>query len=145
MSRRRYGSPKFYELLGQAAELHSRKSHDYAKKGDPFGNYHFAGRMGQMFKNPDDAGFVARLGEKLYRLSNLDNDGIAPLNESVADTELDILVIVALWMADRRERKSIADCHTLEHPSQIQPQEPASVAVQAILEQFDIHPGRKSG
>lgn len=121
MSQRKYGSPKFYELLNQAAELHSRKSHDYAKKGDPYGNYHFAGKMGQMFRNPDDAGFVARLGEKLYRLSNLDNDGIAPLNESVADTELDILVIVALWMADRRERKSIADCHTPELPSPNQP------------------------
>lgn len=125
MNQRKYGSPKFYELLDEAAKLHSRKSHDYAKKNDPYGNYHFAGKMGQMFRNPDDAGFVARLGEKLYRLSNLDNDGIAPLNESVADTELDILVIVALWMADRRERKAIADCHTPELPFPNQPPDPA--------------------
>lgn len=101
----RHGSPEFYALLDKMATLHDRKSHDYASNGDPFANYLFAGKMSKVFDNPDDAGFVGRLGEKIYRIANLENGGKTPLNESVEDTELDICVIVALWMAQRRTRR----------------------------------------
>ena len=36
---KKYGHPKFYELLEQEAELHSCKNHDYAAGGDPLGNF----------------------------------------------------------------------------------------------------------
>jgi hypothetical protein len=61
--------------------------------------------MGQLFDDCRDAGFVARMGEKLYRLANLENDGKVPKNESVEDTEIDLIVIMVLWMSDRRERR----------------------------------------
>ena len=104
--RKRHGSPTFYKLLKEAAELHNKKSHDYASDSDPFGNYHFAGVLSQFFNNPDDAGFVGRLGEKLYRLANLENQSLTPLNENIEDTELDIVVITLLWIANRRNRRA---------------------------------------
>lgn len=106
LGRTRYGSPLFYQLLERMAETHDKKSHDYASDGNPFGNYEFAGTLGSLFKHsPLDLGFVTRIGEKLYRLSNLEGSGKAPKNESIEDTELDICVIAVLWMAARRNRR----------------------------------------
>lgn len=104
--RQRHGSPIFYALLKEMAETHDRKSHDYASDDNPFGNYHFAGKLSQLFTNPDDAGFVGRLGEKLYRLANLENSGKVAINETIEDTERDIAVIIVLWMADRKDKRA---------------------------------------
>jgi hypothetical protein len=104
--RTRHGSSKFYEMLEKMADIHDKKSHDYASNENPFGNYHFAGTLSQLFDNPDDAGFVGRIGEKLFRLANLENNWKTPSNESIEDTEEDICVITLLWMTDRRERRS---------------------------------------
>lgn len=103
--RTRHGSPIFYALLQSMAETHDRKSHDYASNDNPFGNYHFAGMLSKLFDNPNDAGFIGRIGEKLYRLANLENSGKIPTNEAIEDTEIDICTIVTLWMASRRERR----------------------------------------
>ncbi len=106
----RHGSPTFYALLEEIADTHDAKSHDYASAKNPSGNYHFAGQMATMFAHsPMDAGFVGRLAEKIYRLANLEGSGKTPKNESIADTERDIAVITALWMADRRDRRSKSD------------------------------------
>lgn len=102
----RNGSPHFYNLLQRMAILHDKKSHDYASNTNPMGNYHFAGQLCLLFSaSPKDAGFVGRLGEKLYRLANLESNGKIPLNESIEDTEIDICVITLLWMADRIGRR----------------------------------------
>ncbi len=102
----RHGSPTFYALLEEMANTHDSKSHDYASNENPYGNYHFAGQVGSMFAHsPQDAGFVGRIAEKIYRLANLESGGKVPKNESIADTERDICVITALWMADRRDRR----------------------------------------
>lgn len=104
--RMRNGSPLFYELLEEMAETHDRKSHDYATNDNPFGNYHFAGKMSLLFAHSEqDAGFIGRIGEKIYRLANLESGEKSPQNESIADTEKDICVITLLWMADRRKRR----------------------------------------
>lgn len=99
------GSPEFYKLLEEAAETHNKKSHDYASNDNPFANYKFAGMMSKLFNNPDDSGFIGRIGEKLYRLANLENNSKSPANESIEDTEKDIVTITALWVAMRRERR----------------------------------------
>ena len=102
-----HGSPTFYQLLEEMAITHDKKSHDYASNENPYGNYHFAGQLAQLFAHSyQDAGFVGRLGEKLYRLANLESSQKIPQNESIEDTERDICVIVALWMADRRDRRN---------------------------------------
>lgn len=111
----RHGSPTFYELLDRMREVHDRKSHDYASNDDPCGNYHFAGLVALLFAHsPEDAGFAGRVAEKIYRLANLEKDGKTPLNESIEDTEIDIAVIIALWMSDRKNRRSNLD---FTHPS----------------------------
>ncbi len=103
----RHGSPTFYNLLQEMAETHDRKSHDYASDSNPSGNYHFAGEMANMFSySPQDAGFVGRLAEKLYRIKNLESSGRLGITESIEDTERDIATITALWIADRRDRRS---------------------------------------
>lgn len=102
---KRHGSPTFYALLEEMAEIHDKKSHDYASNSNPYGNYHFAGKLSKLFDNPDDSGFIGRLGEKLFRLANLENRCLFPANESIEDTERDIIVITALWISDRRDRR----------------------------------------
>jgi len=101
----KHGSKTFYKLLEEMSDIHSKKSHDYASNEDPYGNYKFAGMLSQLFKNSDDAGFVGRVGEKLYRLANLENNNIIAMNENIEDTERDIATIIALWVAFRRDRR----------------------------------------
>jgi hypothetical protein len=101
-----HGSKTFYNLLREAAETHSAKSHDYASNESPYGNYHFAGWVAQLFKHSShDMGFVGRIAEKIYRLANLESSNKPVKNESIEDTERDIFVITGLWMADRRDRR----------------------------------------
>lgn len=108
IGRTRHGSPAFYQLLTEMAETHDAKSHDYASNSNPFGNYEFAGILANMFSHSAiDAGFVGRLGEKIYRLHVLEGGNKIPLNESIADTERDIAVIAALWMAARKDKRSL--------------------------------------
>jgi len=103
----RHGSPTFYQLLEEMAKTHDRKSHDYASNENPCGNYHFAGKLALLFSHSSqDAGFVGRLGEKLYRLANLEASQKVAQNESIEDTERDIATITALWMSDRRDRRA---------------------------------------
>lgn len=102
----RHGSPTFYALLTEMADIHSAKSHDYASQDNPYGNYLFAGQLSKLFNSPEDSGFIGRVGEKLYRLANLENGGKIPSNESVEDTERDIATIIALWIAMRRDRRN---------------------------------------
>ncbi len=88
------------------AETHNRKSHDYASNENPYGNYHFAGQVATLFvHSPQDAGFAGRIAEKIYRLANLEGGQKTAKNESIEDTEVDIVTICALWMADRRNRR----------------------------------------
>jgi len=89
------------------ADTHDKKSHDYASNENPFGNYHFAGQVAVLFAHShQDAGFVGRLAEKIYRLANLEGSKKSAQNESIEDTERDIAVIACLWMADRRDRRN---------------------------------------
>lgn len=99
------GSSTFYKILDEMAVTHNKKSHDYASDKQPYGNYKFAGRLGSLFHNPDDAGFLTRLGEKMYRLANIENNKKQVMNESIEDTENDLCVIMTLWMSMRRDRR----------------------------------------
>lgn len=101
----RNGSPIFYALLAKAARIHDKKSHDYASNKNPFANYRFAGEMSKLFDNPNDAGFVSRIAEKMFRLANIENSNKQALNESVEDAEEDLITIVVLWMASRRDER----------------------------------------
>lgn len=102
------GSPFFYRLLEEMAETHDKKSHDYASNLEPYANYEFAGWLAHLFKHSElDMGFVSRIGEKLYRLANLEGSNKIVKNESIEDTERDLCVIMTLWMAARRDKRSL--------------------------------------
>ena len=102
----RHGSQEYYKLLEEMSDMHNKKSQDYASDEEPFANYHFAGVMSKMFDNPEDAGFIGRLAEKLFRIANVENNNKIVTNESIQDTENDICVIVTLWVASRRHRRN---------------------------------------
>lgn len=105
--RPRNGNPRFYELLDEMAVTHDKKSHDYASNDNPSGNYHFAGQVANLFSHSSqDAGFVGRIAEKIYRIANIEGSGKSVQNESLDDTERDIAVITLLWIADRRDRRN---------------------------------------
>lgn len=89
------------------AITHDKKSHDYASNDNPSGNYHFAGKLALLFAHSEqDAGFIGRLGEKFYRLANLEASQKIAKAESIEDTERDIATITILWMSDRRDRRA---------------------------------------
>lgn len=116
MDTTRHGSPEFYKLLDECAQIHSDKSHDYANNDNPSGNYLFAGLLACLFSHSsDDAGFASRIGEKIYRLANLEKDKKIPLNESIEDTERDIVTITALWIATRRTKRAPKSAETSSH------------------------------
>lgn len=103
----RHGSPTFYSLLEEMAQTHDKKSHDYASNDNPSGNYHFAGQMACIFSHsPQDAGFFGCVAEKIYRLANLEKSRKIAKNETIEDTERDIVTIIALWISDRRDRRN---------------------------------------
>lgn len=101
------GSPRFYEMLERMASIHDKKSNDYASNADPYANYKFAGLLSKLFDNPDDAGFIGRIAEKLFRLANIENNNKSIQNESIEDTEIDIAVITLLWLTSRQERRLV--------------------------------------
>lgn len=103
----RNGNPLFYKLLEEMAETHHIKSSDYASNENPSGNYHFAGAVASLFSHSaEDAGFVGRLAEKIYRIANLEGSHKEVRNEPIEDTERDIAVITLLWLTDRRQRRA---------------------------------------
>ena len=103
--RSQFNSKTFYDLLKDAGQLHALKAHDYTTDEDPYGNYKFAGMMSKLFDDPDDSGFIGRIGEKIFRLANLQNNQKEPKNEAVEDTERDLCVLMVLWMSMRKDRR----------------------------------------
>lgn len=83
----RHGDPRFYKLLDELADLHSRKSHDYTPEGDPLQNFKRAEKFGvQPWK-----GCLVRMGDKFGRLEQLAS-GKTAQNESLRDTLVDLAV-----------------------------------------------------
>ena len=103
--RSQFNSKTFYDLLKDAGQLHALKAHDYANDDDPYANYRFAGMLSKLFDDPDDSGFLGRIGEKIYRLANLQNNQKEPKNEAIEDTERDLCVLMILWMSMRKDRR----------------------------------------
>lgn len=49
----RHGHPRFYELLQELANLHSRKNFDYAAGGNPLGNFERRAKLYSMYPGLD--------------------------------------------------------------------------------------------
>jgi len=80
----RHGDPRFYQLLDEIAELHSRKNHDYAKTDDPLSNFRKCAAFGiEPWK-----GVLVRLSDKWSRIEQLAG-GKTAQNESLRDSLID--------------------------------------------------------
>lgn len=80
----RHGDPRFYQLLEEIAELHSRKNHDYSKQGEPLSNFNRARSFGiEPWK-----GILVRMSDKWSRIEEL-SKGKTPKNESLRDSLID--------------------------------------------------------
>jgi hypothetical protein len=80
----RHGDPRFYDLLEEIAELHSRKSHDYTPAGDPLANF----KRSERFGVPAWKSALVRMGDKWARIEQL-SVGKAAQNESLRDSLVD--------------------------------------------------------
>ena len=84
-----FGHPRFYEILKDMADLHSRKNHDYAGTSDPLKNLRACTRIDlEPFM-----GVLVRLQDKWSRLEEFVKSGkLMVKNESVIDTLMDSAV-----------------------------------------------------
>jgi hypothetical protein len=83
------GHPRFYELLDEAARIHSAKNQDYAKESDPLANLKQCEKLGI----PSYIGCFIRMQDKFSRLTNLFSGQEAKVkDESIADTLTDLAV-----------------------------------------------------
>lgn len=81
-----YGHPRFYEILKQMEELHSRKNHDYAGTSDPLKNLRACKRL----ELEPFMGVMVRLQDKWSRLEEFIKSGTLMVkSESVIDTLMD--------------------------------------------------------
>lgn len=102
---KRFGHPKFYEMLEAMADLHSRKNHDYAGNSDPLKNLKASLRMGV---SPFQ-GVMIRLQDKWSRLEQFVTSGeLMVKNESVVDTLMDNAVysILAIILYQEEQEKT---------------------------------------
>jgi len=93
-----FGHPKFYKILEELRELHSRKNHDYATSDDPLSNFKEAERLGI----PAWKGCLIRMSDKWCRLIELSKK--EGMNESIEDTLRDLAVysIIAIILYEEK-------------------------------------------
>ena len=97
-----HGHPRFYKLLKEMAELHSRKNHDYAGVSDPLKNLRACERL----ELKPFMGVMVRLQDKWSRLEEFIKSGeLMVKNESVKDTLMDNAVysILAIILYEEEE------------------------------------------
>jgi hypothetical protein len=100
----RHGDQRFYKLLDEIADLHSRKNHDYARTQEPLSNFNRATALGV----EPWRGVLVRMSDKWSRLEQLAS-GKSPKNESMRDTLIDLAVyslIDVLLLEDAESAKA---------------------------------------
>lgn len=89
-------NPKFHSALAKMAEVHDKKSQDYAHDGNRYSNFEEAAATAGVSV---DEVFAVLIGIKLARLRELLSSGKVPNNESIQDTRLDLAVYSVLWLS----------------------------------------------
>lgn len=91
-------NPKFHAALKQMAEMHDRKSADYAdtQNGNFYTNFEEAAATAG---TSVEEVFLTLIGVKLARLRELKKKGTAPQNESVQDSRKDLAIYAALYFS----------------------------------------------
>jgi len=85
---------KFHAALKRMADMHDKKSADYATSLNYYSNFERAAVSAGV---PEDAVFRTLIGIKLARLVELQGNGKTPKNESIEDSLLDLAVYSVLY------------------------------------------------
>lgn len=99
----KFGHPRFYELLGEMAKIHSRKNRDYGKKEDPLSNFKMCKELGIS----PFVGCLVRMGDKYSRIAGFSRKGFMEVKEeSIKDTLIDnavySLIAIILWEEEHK-------------------------------------------
>jgi len=93
---KKYGHPKFYQILDELAELHSKKNYQYSTDKDPLSNFRSAGKMVEkLFKpgiNVPLAVALVYMSKQYDGVLNIVGEGKIDTVESVRDKLMDIAV-----------------------------------------------------
>ncbi len=105
--KKQFGHPKFYEMLKQMADLHSRKNHDYAGDSDPLKNLKACTRLNLR----PFMGVMVRLQDKWSRLEEFVKSGkLMVKGESVIDTLMDnavySLLAIIIYEEQQKEQQN---------------------------------------
>lgn len=97
------GHPRFYELLSQIAELHSKKNSNYAEDSDPLSNLRECEKIGVSAH----IGVAIRLTDKFSRYIQLLKGKKDLVGESMFDTLLDISVysLLSIILIEEHQKK----------------------------------------
>ena len=106
------GHPRYYEIIEELKELHSRKNSDYASAGDPLSNLRACEKLGI----DPFTGVMIRFQDKWDRLieltkKKLEGEGPAVKDESIIDTLMDNAVysVLAIILLEEEKEKLCED------------------------------------
>lgn len=100
----RKGHPRFYELLEEMGDLHSRKNANYTSGQDHFANI----KESERFDVPAWKGTLIRMGDKWNRIISLARGQRDLVGESAKDTLMDLAVyslICIILLEEKEENK----------------------------------------
>lgn len=100
---KRYGHPRFYELLEEMAEMHSRKNHDYAETNDPLSNFREVANQTDLTPFQVIRMFLATKSARIKQLSKKEN---LVKGESIIDSLMDNAVYSLLGILILEEEKN---------------------------------------
>lgn len=92
---KRYGHPRFYQLLDEMADTHSRKNHDYADQNDPLSNFKEVALATHLTPFQVLHVFIATKCARIRQLTTKTN---LVIGESIKDSLLDLAVYALLWI-----------------------------------------------
>lgn len=92
-------NPHFSALLGEMAQLHDQKNHDYAHDENPYSNFEEAAKEVDVSVHTV---FAVMIAIKNARIRELERAGKDPQNESLLDSYMDRCMYTALDLSYRR-------------------------------------------
>jgi hypothetical protein len=116
----RHGHPRFYEIIEELADLHSRKNYDYASGGDPLGNFKRVARIFSAYPNLDlgDPSVIAlvyamkQVDATLWLLNNKHGAKVEGTSERLQDVA--VYSMITMIMEEAKVKKPLSD-ETLEN------------------------------
>jgi hypothetical protein len=103
---KRYGHPRFYKLLDEIADIHSRKNYNYAENGNPLSNLKSSERY---FLVPGSLGTAIRMADKWERFCQLMKGKQDLVGESIKDTLKDFAIycLLEIILLDEEANKKL--------------------------------------